>query len=716
MSLLTKITLFLHVVVFIANVFLGILVVKKNSRLRANILFCIYALSLAFWNISLFFTITSIGGPTLQLWWSRLAFSFFLLMLNSFFYFTVVYPQNKKVNNWFKIFFWFVTAIIFISTLTPLLVIGDIKIIDGSITGTLGPLMQYLTWYYLLLIFLSLFVLIFKILKYKGLERVKLRYVLLGFSVFVIPSITTNVVFPIFFQIFKYNNLGPIFSFPMLVIISYAIIHYHLMDIKIFLRRGTVFTILFGTLFVILVFGTSFLNKVVPFIFAQAIAGIIIVFLFSPLKHFLEEVTDKVFFKKPYDFEKSLTEFNHLLAHTYKLKDLVGGLFDNLFKIFKLNDGALFLVENLGVYKLYLNKGDISFPDTINDSCLILEYLKKRMKNEGIHGNKIIEREEINHEYLESRDAQEKEKLRLLKEEIDVIGFHVAIPIFSKKEVVGILFLGEKKSQDSYSIQDLQLLDIISHETSFSIENLLNIEKILKLDKAKSEFIMVISHQLRTPLSVARWNTEVLLDGGYGTITDEKIRRGLEESYRGILRMTEGLNNLIMALQITEGEVGLQKRGVDFKREVIDPIVKELLTKAQKKGCLINVQCESQVEDINIVFDPLKIGFVFRSIIYNAILYSSANSIIDVFIKKEDGKIIVIVDDSGIGINHENHEDIFQKFWRGGEARIMSPDGLGLSLFISRAFIEAHGGRLWIEEKNQPGARFLFSIPINKEI
>jgi two-component system sensor histidine kinase VicK len=633
-------------------------------------------------------------------------------MLNSFFYFTVAYPSHKKTSSVFDAVFWSLTTIVFILTLTPLLVVGDIKIIDGFITGTLGPLMQYLTWYYLVLIFLSLFVLIFKIAKYKSIERVRLWYILIGFSIFAIPSVTTNVLLPIFFQKFQYNNLGPLFSFPMLVVISYAIVQYHLMDIRTLVRRGTVFTLLFVVLSAILVFGTSFLNNIMPFLPAQIATALIVALLFSPLKRILEMLTDRVFFRRPYHFEKELAELNHFIAHTYKLDDLVLHIVDRLSEVFKLDRAVLFLAEDTGTqYVVRSMRGEGFLPKNILATSPIARHLRENVGKSNNHENEVIERESIIREYSETNDGAIKERLGLLRDELDALGFQIAVPIFSKKDIVGILLLGEKKSQDPYSVQDLQFLDIVAHEISFSIENLLNIDRILKLDKAKSEFIMVVSHQLRTPLSIAKWNTEMLLDGGYGAIHEEKLEKGLEESYRAILKMNEGLNNLIMALQITEGGVALQKQNVDFEKEIVAPIVKDLREKAQEKKIAVTVRYEEGYQAVAVPCDASKIGFVFRSLVHNAIIYAPAESVVDIFIKKEKGKIVVSVDDLGIGVPHENYADIFQKFWRGGEARTTSPDGLGLSLFISRAFVAAHGGKLWIEEKNKPGARFVFSIP-----
>lgn len=712
MSLFTKITLFFYIVVFLANTSLGILVMRKNSKARTNIMFGIYALSLALWNISLFFTITSIGGPTLQLWWSRLAFSFMLLMLNGFLYFAFVYLL-KRVRIWAEAVFFIFTAVLFILTLTPLLVVGDIVIIDGFITGTLGPLMGYLTWYYLGAIILSIGILFYKLFKHRGIERVRLIYITIGFGVFAIPSITTNILLPILFENFKYNNLGPLFSFPMLVIIGYAIVKYHLMDIKTLVRRGTVFTILFTFLAVILTFGISLLKLILPFFVAEIAAAFLVVIMFSPLKRFLETITDKIFFQKPYRFEQALSELNRIIIRTYKLDDLVKSIFDHLEDVLKVEHMAMFLVENSKIYTLRSVREKEGIPDSIDSSSSIVRHFSVKVKEAEKYKNDILEIGEITERYEKSSNSLEREELSALKREMESMDFRVAVPIFSKESVTGILFLGEKQSQDPYSVQDIQFLDIVSYEVAFSIENLINIDKILRLDRAKSEFISVISHQLRTPLSIARWGMEMLLDGSYGEVKDETAKKSIYQSYDSIMRMNEGLNNLIMALQITEKGVRLQEREIDFDENIVRSVIKELQPKTKEKNITVTVRYEN-FDMMQLTCDPMKIAFAFRALIYNAILYSPSGSNVDVVIKKNGNDVTVSVDDSGIGISRENREDIFKKFWRGEEARIVSPDGLGLSLFISRSFIQAHGGMLWIEDKKEKGSRVAFSFRFSK--
>ncbi len=713
MSFLTKTTLLLQVAVFIANFFLGMLVIRRNPRSKVNVLFCVYALSLAFWNISLFFTITAIGGPAIQLWWSRLAFSFFLLMLNSFFYFTVAYPPEKKTNRIFDAIFWSFTAVIFILTLTPLLVVGDIKIIDGFITGALGPLMQYLTWYYLALIFLSLSALIFKITRHRGIERVRLRYILLGFALFAIPSVTTNVILPIFFQKFEYNNLGPLFSFPMLAVISYAIIQYRFMEIRTIIRRGTVFTLLFVALSAVIVFGTSFFNTIVSPLAAQITTAVIVALLFSPLKRFLEVLTDKVFFRRPYYFERELAELNHFIAHTYKLDDLVGHIISRLSDVFKFDRAALFLAEGAD-YTARSVRGDGFLPKKIPATNPIVAFLREKIEKAEDRENKVVERDSVVREQLESEDDTVRERLGVLRNEFDSFGFEIAVPIFSKKEIIGVMFLGEKKSQDPYSVQDLRFLDIVAHELSFSFENLLNIDRILKLDKAKSEFISVVSHQLRTPLSIARWNMEMMLEEGAGSAKDGTIQKGIRDSYESVMKMNEGLNNLIAAIQITEKGVKLQEKEVDLKKDIVDPVLKEFSGIEKEKQKKISVVWETSGET-RFVCDPMKITFVFRSLLHNAVTYNSPEGNVSLLISAEGKNIVVTIEDDGIGIPEKNREDVFRKFWRGEEARSVSPNGLGLSLFISKAFIEAHGGALRIANKSGPGARIVFSFPVDRK-
>ncbi|MFA5000599.1 MAG: histidine kinase N-terminal 7TM domain-containing protein, partial [Patescibacteria group bacterium] len=333
MSNLIKLILILQILVFFINTFLGILVFRADSKSRFNILFCIYTLGLAFWNLCLFLTITAIGGPSMQLYCSRLAFSFGVILFNSFLYFALIYPNIKIIKFWIDALFILVNAVFVYLTLTPLLIAGNVQARGGFITGEFGSLMPIFSFYLPAFIFLSLVILVWKLFKYKGTIRVKIWYTAAGFAFFAVPMIITNLILPIFFQNFRYNNLGPIFSLPMVAVIAYVIIRHRFMGIRQAVARLVTYFFLIITLGVFYAAGVSLTTSFVikdpnmgGNLGISAIFAVIIAFSFQPLRSAFEKATNKIFYRHHYDENNLLYDLTLTMSSSLRLNEMNGKL------------------------------------------------------------------------------------------------------------------------------------------------------------------------------------------------------------------------------------------------------------------------------------------------------------------------------------------------------------------------------------------------------
>lgn len=713
MALYTTIVLALQATVFIANLFLAWLVIYNNPRSRSNMLFGIYAVSLAMWNISLFLTITGIGGPTPQLWWSRLAFSFYLLMLNSFLYFAVTYPQNRRVSRVVDFIFWALTVGLFYLTLTPYLVAGDIKIITGFITGRLGPLMAYFSWYYPALILLSIIVLMVKILRTKGIIRTRLFYIFLGFTVFAVPMIITNIILPIFYGSFRYNNLGPLFSFPMLAIINYAIVRHHLMDVDVIIRRGTVFTLLFGVMITLLTASTGFLSSFLSPVASQLLTAFLLTVMFVPTKKTLEHLTDTIFFRKAYQIDEALTNLNHILIRTSNLDHLAKNILNHFGQTLKITKAMMLIAESQEDFQVRSAYGEASQLKKLDNRSRLIRYLQSFPLLHEAHEKEILTIHDLEQEVPTSSEVKKvaQEQWELVIQEVIRLGFVLVMPIYAKRKLIGIIFLGAKKSGDYFSSQDMKFLDLASHEIAFSVENGLNIERLMRVDEVKSEFITVVSHQLRTPLSVSRWNFELLLSGAFGEIP-KKIREIIEGTHIAMMDLNQGVNNLMTALEIEEGKVVTH-----FEESNINDVIDEALSGVKQELEAKDIEVDRDFGTYSGVLniDRHKIQRVLEILLDNAIRYSQPKSKIAIkteFNPDPERELKVTIEDFGIGIDSKNLEIIFQKFFRGEQAKKASPGGFGLGLFISKAYIELHGGKIGIQPKEGSGTIMYFTLPI----
>lgn len=233
-----------------------------------------------------------------------------------------------------------------------------------------------------------------------------------------------------------------------------------------------------------------------------------------------------------------------------------------------------------------------------------------------------------------------------------------------------------------------------------------------QLDKLKSEFITIVTHQLRTPLSETKWTLDYLLGGGLGEIP-QKQKETLKNIYKANDNIITMINEL---LDVKKGESEIW--GYKFEKQPIEIIARNAvedfyLPAKERKINLIFKKSEIMVPDISI--DSKKIRMVFRVLIENAIHYSSEGNDIEIKIESAGEDIRVSIKDQGIGIPEEERSRIFSIFFRGEKALKQHTEGTGIGLYMAKNIIETHDGKIWFEPNEDGGTTFYFTIPINNE-
>ncbi len=629
----------------------------------------------------------------MQLWCSRLAFSFGVILFNSFLYFASIYPNHLKIKPWIDVIIGLGTAVLVYLTLTPWLIKGGIKIISGSITGDIGPMMPVFSLQLPLFILLSLIVLGRKLVKYRGIVRVRVWYTFMGFIFFAVPVVITNLILPIFFNNFSFNNLGPIFSLPMVATIAYVMARHRFMGIRQAVARLVTYFFLIIFLGFFYAVGvwlvTSFIIKdssVMNNIWISTLFAVVASFSFQPLRASFEKTTNRMFYQHHYDANQLLYNLALIMSSSLRLKDLADSLINQIMSEMHISKGAFIVV------------GDKKIISLVYGGYEQAPVFSEKELNSLVSQSKIVIFDELSESTLK----------KLMRKQ----GIKALVPLRAKKANDNILILGEKLSGEPYSTQDVRLLEVFAPSAAVAINNTVSIEQIIRLDDLKSEFITVVSHQLRTPLSVARWNFELLLDGSFGEINKE-VQNFAVSTYRAVTELNQGLNNLMTSLEIEEEKISLHYDSVDFTKNIAE----EVLTHFDKSLKLKNITIDKNLAfKKGIRLDSRKILEVVKSLLGNAIEYSPAGSKIRITtsLAKQDqgGEFLFSISDQGAGVPDENKKFIFQKFFRGEGAKKISPNGFGLSLFIAKSFIELHGGSIWLEDKQTPGATFSFSLPV----
>ena len=234
-----------------------------------------------------------------------------------------------------------------------------------------------------------------------------------------------------------------------------------------------------------------------------------------------------------------------------------------------------------------------------------------------------------------------------------------------------------------------------------------DITKAKSIDRAKTEFVSLASHQLRTPLSAINWYTEMLIKGDAGPINKEQ-EDYLGEITRGNKKMVDLVNSLLNTSRLELGTFEINPEPTDLKQIAQEEIVEMKQTILDKKLKIV------EDFDINsrINVDPRLVRIIFQNLISNAVKYTPENGKITIEIKLEDPNVRITVADTGYGIPTDQQEKIFSKLFRADNIRALDTEGTGLGLYIIKSILDASGGQIDFTSKENDGTTFNILIPL----
>ncbi len=236
-----------------------------------------------------------------------------------------------------------------------------------------------------------------------------------------------------------------------------------------------------------------------------------------------------------------------------------------------------------------------------------------------------------------------------------------------------------------------------------------DITKEKELERAKSEFISVVSHQLRTPLGNMRWNLEMLLNEKKRKISKE-TESSLLDIYDSTRKLIDLVNDILNVSHI-ETDIVLSSPEYINAAGVVTKAVKDILPYAQKKGVKVTFKKNT---DGKIYIDQKRFLQVIQNLLSNAVNYNTNNGQVEVILDKLDGNIRLIVKDTGIGIPERDKGKIFTKFFRAENAVKSHVEGTGLGLYIVKSFILKMGGKISFTSTEGLGSKFVVILPTKR--
>ncbi|MFA6077757.1 MAG: ATP-binding protein [Candidatus Paceibacterota bacterium] len=232
-----------------------------------------------------------------------------------------------------------------------------------------------------------------------------------------------------------------------------------------------------------------------------------------------------------------------------------------------------------------------------------------------------------------------------------------------------------------------------------------------EIDKAKTEFVSLASHQLRTPLSTVNWYAEMLLAGDVGELND-KQKKYLDEVYKSNQRMVELVNALLDVSSLELGTFIVEPESVDISK-LAQSVIDEQKPQINIKKISFSFSSEKNVGVIQA--DPKHLRMVVQNILSNAVKYTPDGGKIAMSLSwSGKGNILLKILDTGYGIPKNQQDKIFTKLFRADNVRNKDTDGTGLGLYIAKSIVENSGGKIWFKSLGvgDSGTTFYVTLPL----
>lgn len=453
----------LSIIILLICIFLGFIVIIKNRKSFLNRIFFLITISVIIWIFTnLMVDISS--SERSAFFWSQLTILGPLFLPPLILLFFSMFPNNKSryIKNKNKLLFLFIPSILLLFFIPTKYNVTNVVFKDWGIDVSVGSLYTYFLVFFVVYLTLGLFYLLKSYRQAKNIERAQIVHVFIGIVSTIILSITTNVIL-LFYGVSNLASVGPLFSFIFVVSITYSIIRYRFLDIRFAIRAVfvrllyafSIFLALSGIFYLFYHFAkTMDTNKgfLLTAIFALSIA------LFGDiLLKGIKKVTDRFFFQRTYSEQEILNQLARTMAESIDLKSLIKKIGTAFKEVFHVHFVTFFIFSE---EKEIVTMGDKLNDFTLTDNDILIQ--------------KIMREEEIF--VLDEMKAQldsdpKKEESEKIIAELSKISGQVVLPLHGTEKITGMIILGEKKSNEAFTVNDIRSLETLSYQAGIAIEN-----------------------------------------------------------------------------------------------------------------------------------------------------------------------------------------------------------------------------------------------------
>jgi two-component system cell cycle sensor histidine kinase PleC len=271
----------------------------------------------------------------------------------------------------------------------------------------------------------------------------------------------------------------------------------------------------------------------------------------------------------------------------------------------------------------------------------------------------------------------------------------------------------DRKQLILLAIEDATERTKLKKDTEKMTDNLQTQKNNLQaLNDAEDEFIMMASHQLRTPASIVKTYAGMLHEGIAGELTPQQHEM-LDRAINSNERQLEIIEDLLRVARVDDGKVYLEKSDCDVVK-LINDVIKAQLIMYNGRGQKIIFHKPPVLTTTNL--DSTLMKMVFENLLENASKYSRENQTIKINITQTEYKTIITISDEGVGIDKKDQKQIFTKFSRIDNALSLSTIGTGLGLYWVKKIIDLHEGTIEVRSKVEEGTKFTLYLPIVQKV
>lgn len=307
---------------------------------------------------------------------------------------------------------------------------------------------------------------------------------------------------------------------------------------------------------------------------------------------------------------------------------------------------------------------------------------------------------------VHTRDVSEEETI-----DGTAAAAQLAVPVRREGTVTGLITL-ESSQTNAFDPEDIAFVERLADRAAVAIENARLYEEVQRANKAKSEFVSLVTHELRIPMTSIRGYTDLILGEMAGPLTDPQ-KQFLETIKRNLERMNVLVRDLSDINRIESGRMKFEM--TDFPlQEAVQDVAGDLQESIEARHQTLVLDVPDSLPPVHA--DRTRVVQILTNLVSNAHKYTPDDGRIEVHVRPEDGQAHVDVVDNGIGISTEDQARLFTQFFRSDSAVVREQTGWGLGLSIVKKLVEAQGGEVDFSSVVGAGSTFTFTVPFARAI